>query len=77
MFEVHPEAQGTRITGNQIYANGQLGIDLVGGTENAAGITANDTDDPDTGANNRQNFPVLTVSDQEQCKRPDDRHPAR
>ncbi|HUR15809.1 MAG TPA: hypothetical protein VMZ33_00865, partial [Candidatus Limnocylindrales bacterium] len=59
-IEIHPEAQGTRITGNQIYANGQLGIDLVGGTENAAGITANDTDDPDTGANDRQNFPILT-----------------
>jgi len=60
--EIRPEAQGTRITGNQIYANGQLGIDLVGGTETAAGITANDTDDPDTGANNRQNFPILTAA---------------
>ena len=58
--QVHAEAQGTRISANQIYANGQLGIDLVGGTENAAGVTANDTDDPDTGANNRQNFPILT-----------------
>jgi hypothetical protein len=59
-IEIRPEAQGTRISANQMYANGQLGIDLVGGTENAAGITANDTDDPDTGANNRQNFPLLT-----------------
>jgi len=59
-IEVHPMAQGVRISANQIYANGQLGIDLVGGTETAAGVTANDTDDPDTGANNRQNFPVFT-----------------
>jgi parallel beta-helix repeat protein len=60
--EIRPDGQGTRITGNQIYANGQLGIDLVGGTETAAGVTANDTDDPDTGANNRQNFPILTAA---------------
>ena len=58
--QVHANAQGVRITGNQIHGNGQLGIDLLGGTENAAGVTANDTDDPDTGANNLQNFPVLT-----------------
>jgi hypothetical protein len=58
--QIHANAQGVRITGNQMYGNGQLGIDLLGGTENAAGVTANDTDDPDTGANNRQNFPVLT-----------------
>ena len=60
--QVHAEAEGTRITANQIYANGQLGIDLLGGTENAAGITANDTDDPDSGANKRQNFPILTAA---------------
>jgi hypothetical protein len=58
--EIRSAAQGTRITGNQIYSNGQLGIDLVGGTETAAGVTSNDTDDPDSGANNLQNRPVLT-----------------
>jgi titin len=48
---------GTRIVGNQILANGGLGIDLAGGTEDANGVTANDDDDVDTGL---QNFPVLT-----------------
>jgi hypothetical protein len=51
---------GNRISANSIFSNGRLGIDLRGGTENAAGATANDPKDPDQGANDLQNKPVIT-----------------
>ena len=43
------------ILGNNIYSNASLGIDL-----NNDDVTTNDGGDVDTGANNLQNFPVIT-----------------
>lgn len=50
-------ASGTRnrIQQNAIFSNGGLGIDL-----GSNGVTPNDPNDPDAGANNLQNFPTLT-----------------
>jgi trimeric autotransporter adhesin len=55
-------AAGNRILSNSIFSNTELGIDLEGGTENAAGATANDTGDPDQGPNDLQNKPVITTA---------------
>ena len=55
-----PNTTGNRVLSNSVSSNDGLGIDLLGGTENAAGVTANDPKDPDTGPNGLQNFPVVT-----------------
>ncbi|MCP3996957.1 MAG: Calx-beta domain-containing protein, partial [bacterium] len=52
---------GNAILGNSIFDNNERGIDLQGGSETNQ-VTANDADDADTGANNLQNFPVITAA---------------
>jgi titin len=50
---------GNAVLGNRIFDNGGLGIDL-----GPAGVTPNDFDDPDIGANRLFNFPLLYVAHQ-------------
>ena len=50
---------GIALRANSIFSNAGLGIDLVGGVENAFAVTANDAGDADTGSNGLQNFPEL------------------
>ena len=67
---IAPGTTGNSILGNSIFSNSQLGIDLGGGDLAGDGVTENDPNasspclagqpDCDTGANNLQNFPVIT-----------------
>lgn len=52
------DAERNRIWSNSIHSNGRLGIDLL-----PNGVTANDANDVDTGANRRQNFPMVVAVD--------------
>ncbi len=54
-----PSSAHVRVSGNSIYGNGQIGIDLMPNTWDF-GSTPNDFMDADVGANGLQNFPVLT-----------------
>jgi hypothetical protein len=56
-----PGIQGSahvRVSGNSIYGNGEIGIDLMPNTWDF-GSTPNDTLDTDSGANGLQNYPVI------------------
>ncbi len=53
---------GNMIWSNSIFTNGGLGIDLLGGTEDSFGVTANDPRDRDSGANKLQNYPELLTA---------------
>ena len=51
---------GNEISRNSVFSNAGIGIDLEGGFEDAAGNTANDPGDIDTGSNGLQNKPVIS-----------------
>ncbi len=58
---VTSSSTGNNIFGNSIFGNLGIGINLVGGTEDpSTGVTANDFPDSDVGANNLQNYPVIS-----------------
>ncbi len=59
IYKIH-NSSGHSFLCNSIAGNGDLGIDLQGPT---SGVTVNDDQDPDTGANSLQNFPVLRWAD--------------
>ena len=54
---------GNTVKENSIAENGGLGIDLIESIEDFGGVTENDEGDGDSGANNLQNFPVLTSAE--------------
>jgi CSLREA domain-containing protein len=51
---VQAGSTGNKFSQNTLFNNGALGIDLA-----SNGVTPNDNLDPDTGANNLQNYPIL------------------
>lgn len=53
---------GNTIRGNDIFSNGDLGINLVGGTEIGYGVTANHVGGAVPGPNDLQNYPVITAA---------------
>jgi Ca2+-binding RTX toxin-like protein len=54
---------GNAILANSIFSNTELGINLAAlGEPSVPGVTPNDQGDLDTGANNLQNFPVLSAA---------------
>jgi hypothetical protein len=58
---VDSAATGIRISGNSIFDNGELGIDLLSAS-GAAGVSPNDPGDGDTGGNGLQNYPEFTLA---------------
>ncbi|MCA9273031.1 MAG: hypothetical protein KDA31_08305 [Phycisphaerales bacterium] len=62
-ISVNWNVSAVTISGNSIYANDDLGIDLFELDVTPFGVTANDAQDADTGGNNLQNYPVLSSAE--------------
>ena len=54
------QSAGNTIRGNLIFANHEIGINLVGGAEDSFGVTANHPGGAVAGPNDLQNHPVIT-----------------
>jgi parallel beta-helix repeat protein len=60
---INTNASGNTITQNAIHANGGLGIELsADGSYSGEGVTANDANDGDSGANDLLNYPVIIAA---------------
>ena len=57
-----PGSTGNSIRGNSIFGNSGIGINLVGGTEDGFGVTANHPGGAVPGPNDLQNYPVLSAA---------------
>ena len=53
---------GISTLGNSIHSNTGIGVDLSGSSVSPDGVSTNDSNDSDSGGNNRQNYPVLTTA---------------
>ena len=53
---------GNTLLGNEFIDNGHLAIDLEGGTQDSYSVTDNDSGDGDSGPNNLQNYPAVSVA---------------
>jgi CSLREA domain-containing protein len=60
--EIRTAGSAVTVIGNEIRDNARLGLDLVGGTESAAGVTANDPGDTDIGPNGLLNHPEIATA---------------
>ncbi len=56
-----PSLGNIRVSGNSIYGNGDIGIDLMPNTW-TTGVTPNDPMDTDNGANGLQNYPEILAA---------------
>lgn len=61
VFVLGNSSTQNKISQNSVFSNGGLGIDLSNSFP-PNGVTPNDLGDGDTGANNLQNFPIITAS---------------